>query len=173
MTDGEWPEPIATRPLWLVTLADLALLLVGFFVLIQASRTDSRALAQSVRRGFAPVAMPEEPPLPVAANRLTGFAPGSATLPPATQEMIDWARTQLRDPRVRLTVTGSAGAEAGDVDPGTRSAVVLAADRARALAIRLTAEAPQRIAIATDAGPAGVTVSLAFAGETPQPDYRP
>ncbi|MDP1028195.1 hypothetical protein Q5H91_13305 [Sphingomonas sp. KR1UV-12] len=169
MTD-EWPEPVASRPLWLITLADLALLMVGFFVLIQASRAEPGTLARSLRSGFTDI-KPVEPPMPVAANRLAGFASGSAALPAGTAAITAWAREELRDPRVQLTVTGSADATANDVDPATRSAAILATDRARAVAAELAPLAPTRIAIATATGPGAVTITLAFAGEpvrTPQ-----
>ncbi len=73
---NDWPDTAAPRPLWLVTLADLALLLVGFFVLIQATRAQPSALAHSLRAGFAT----DEPALPVAAEGVMGFAPGSLSL---------------------------------------------------------------------------------------------
>ena len=53
MTVDEFPESPSGRPIWLMTLADLALLLVGFFVFIQASRhLDNQALARGIREGF-------------------------------------------------------------------------------------------------------------------------
>ena len=53
MTAGDYPDAPATRALWLVTLADLALLLVGFFVLLQANQhLDRKALARGMREGF-------------------------------------------------------------------------------------------------------------------------
>ncbi len=161
---GDWPESTASRPLWLVTLADLALLMVGFFVLIQASRVDPTSLARSLRSGFTEVKT-AEPAMPVAANRLDGFAAGSAALPGGSAAIVAWAREELRDPRVQLTVTGSADAAGGDVDPATRSAVILAADRARAVGAELAPLAPTRIALATGTGPRAVTITLAFAGE--------
>ncbi|MFS0772257.1 flagellar motor protein MotB [Sphingomonas sp. 1P08PE] len=167
---ADWPEPVQSRPLWLVTLADLALLMVGFFVLIQASRVEPTSLARSLRSGFTEL-KPVETPMPVAANRLDGFASGSAALPGGSAAIVDWAREELRDPRVQLTVTGSADAATGDVDPATGSAAILAADRARAVAVDLAALAPARIAVATATGPRAVTITLAFAGEpvrTPQ-----
>ena len=44
MSETDLLDPPPARPLWLWTLADLALLLVGFFVLVQA--TDRQALAK-------------------------------------------------------------------------------------------------------------------------------
>ncbi|WP_306286416.1 flagellar motor protein MotB, partial [Sphingomonas sp. Ant20] len=105
MTVGDYPEPQPGRPLWLITLADLALLLVGFFVLLQATQTASdrplapRALAAGLREGFgspatapadtarsrslaasAPRAVAKPTALPVAAAGMLDFAVGSAVL---------------------------------------------------------------------------------------------
>ena len=38
-------EEAPARPLWLMTLTDLSLLLVGFFVFLQASQVDPKTLA--------------------------------------------------------------------------------------------------------------------------------
>lgn len=158
-----WPEPDApARPIWLVTLADLSLLLVGFFLLIQANRADHR---QPVGTGVT-----AEAPLPVAAQGLAGFAPGSATLPSAPAPLAAWAAEQLRDPRVILTVTGAVDGTAADLDPTTGSGALLAADRARAVAAHLAPLAPARIAVATTgARGRAVTITLAFAGERNRP----
>lgn len=156
-----FPERIATRPLWLVTLADLALLLVGFFVLLQASKVAPVRLAHGVRAGFAA----EAPPLPVSATRIDGFAAGSAALPATAAALTGWAEAQLADPRVSLTVTGGAGQAPGDVDRATGSATLLAIDRARAVAALIAPIAPARVAVATARGPAAVTITIAFTGE--------
>ncbi|MFX5817433.1 flagellar motor protein MotB, partial [Acinetobacter baumannii] len=51
--DDDLPDLTPSRPIWLMTLADLALLLVGFFVLLQASQQlDRAALARGLRAGF-------------------------------------------------------------------------------------------------------------------------
>lgn len=176
MTDAdafdEFPARAPGRPLWLITLADLALLLVGFFVLLQANHhLDPRRLANGMREGFGasdqPVSAPTPPAMPIAANALGGFAPGSATLPAAPDALIGWAREAARDPRVALTVTGGTDGTPADVDPSTGSAAVLAADRARAVAAALGQVAPGRILVATTNRPGQrrVTVTLAFAGE--------
>jgi hypothetical protein len=161
-----WPEPAPARPLWLVTLADLALLLVGFLVLIHASR-DPKAVVRALQASFA--AEPP-PPMPVAAQRVAGFAPGDATAG-VSPAVVAWAAEQLRDPRVALTVTGSVDGTAADVDRATRSPSLLAADRARAVAARLAPLAPARIGVATSitGGQRAVTVTLAFAGERKLP----
>lgn len=149
-------SPPAPRSLWLITLADLALLLVGFLVLIQAT-TDRAALARGIRGGFGatePIASIATP-MPVDATA-TAFAPGSATLSDPGP-LIAWTRVALRDPRITVTVTGSA-------DTGE---VLLASDRARAVAAALTdAGLPaDRLTLATTRGSARATLTLAFAGE--------
>lgn len=158
--------------MWLITLADLALLLVGFFVLLQANRQlDPRQLAQGLREGFGGAAMkiapPPPAPMPLAANAVTGFAPGSAALPDAPDALVAWAKEAAHDPRVALTVTGGTDGTAADVDPITGSAAVLATDRARAVAAALGQVAPGRILVATTNRPGRrqVTITLAFAGE--------
>lgn len=167
MTD-DFPSPAPARPLWLVTLADLALLLVGFFVLVHATQgMDRAALAQGLRDGFGTTEA--APPIPVAAEGMAGFAPGSAALPGSADGLIAWAREATRDPQVTLTVTGATDGGARDVDPGTGSAAILAADRARAVAAALArAVPPGRLTIATNPRPArrAVMVTQAFAGET-------
>ncbi|MDR6788963.1 flagellar motor protein MotB [Sphingomonas sp. BE138] len=169
-SDGALLDVAPGRPLWLVTLADLALLLVGFFVLLQANQTLSpRELARGIAQGFgvepAPAAMP------VASHGVADFAPGSAALPQRPDALLGWAKGELRDPRVRLTVTGGTDGSAQDVDPASHSATVLAADRARAVAAALVAAGvpDARLLLSTTParGPRAVVVTLAFAGETP------
>lgn len=141
MTDS-FPETVPGRPIWLVTLADLALLLVGFFVLIQASQhLDSKALARGIREGFGGSAGPAaaSDPIPVAAAAMMNFAPGSVALPSTPAGLIAWAREAVRDPRVTLKISGSADGSPTDVDRLTGSGAVLAADRARAVAAALAA----------------------------------
>ncbi|WP_425229202.1 hypothetical protein [Sphingomonas sp.] len=143
--------PSPGRPLWLVTLADLALLLVAFLVLMQAT-TDRRAVARGLQSAFGVDAAP--PPIPLAAAATT-FAPGSATLADP-RPLVAFAQDALADPRTALTVTGS--------DP---TDVLLAADRARAVLAALIGAGlpPQRLTLATARGPARATLTLAFIGE--------
>ena len=153
-------QQVPGRPLWLVTLADLALLLVGFLVLLHA-RQDDAGVARALQARFG-----GEPPLAVAAEQVAGFASGSAALPASPARLKDWAAEQLQDPRVTLTVTGSVDGSPADVDPATRSGELLALDRARAVAAQLP---PARVRTATARSGRRVTVTLAFAGErTPE-----
>ncbi|AXJ96914.1 hypothetical protein DM480_07235 [Sphingomonas sp. FARSPH] len=152
--------------MWLVTLADLALLLVGFFVLLQASDRP-HVVADALRAQFGGNAgATAAAPAPVMAAGMLDFAPGSAALPQDPAAVAAWARTAVRDPRVALTVTGSVDGSAADVDAATGSGAILAADRARTLAATLAPLSP-RITIATAARPGrrAAIVTLAFAGE--------
>lgn len=174
MTDAAlYPETPASKPLWLVTLADLALLLVGFFVMLQASERP-RAVTDALRASFGGQAAQSAPaPLPVMAAGLLDFAPGSASLPESPAAVVAWAREAARDPRVALTVTGSTDGSAADVDAATGSAAILAADRARTLAATLTGVS-RRITVTTAHRPGrrAAIVTLAFAGEQPS-DHQP
>lgn len=156
-------EDETRRPPWLVTLADLMLLLVGFFVFLQANnRLDGKAIADGMRAGFHAARAPE---LAVAADRVDGFAPGSAALPEASAPL-GWVADQLRDPRLAVRVVGGTAREPGDVDRQTGSAAILAADRARAVAGALAARvAPARIQIESRPGAGrAVQLELVFAG---------
>jgi flagellar motor protein MotB len=170
----DFPEAAPGRPVWLITLADLALLLVGFFVFIQsAQHLNGSAVAKGFRSAFrapptaTPTGVPD--PMPVASAGMLDFAPGSAALPQSPEALAAWARVMMRDPRVALRITGETDNHANDVDPDTGSGAVLAADRARAVAVAL-AEAhvvPRDRMIVTTAPGAGrraVTVSLGFVG---------
>ena len=168
MTHALYPDTPPARPLWLVTLADLALLLVGFFVLLQASEKP-RAITDALRESFG--GTPAPAPLAMMATGVA-FAPGSAELTdPAAA--IAWARDAVRDPRVALTVTGSTDGSAADVDPATGRAALLAADRARSLAAAL-APVSRRIAIATNPRPGrrAAILTLAFVGEPQSMDQH-
>lgn len=167
MNAGMWDEIAPARSVWVITLADLALLLVGFFVLLQANRELDRAtLLAGLRAGFG-IEEAVVAPMAVATARVEGFAQGSATAD--MSGALAWARDAARDPRTRITVTGSA-AGAGDVDPATGSAAILAADRARSVAaalVRSGAADPARIAIRSQPGRRrAVTLSVGFAGDT-------
>src|SRR5258706_1218818 len=182
MTIDEFPEAPAGRPIWLMTLADLALLLVGFFVFIQASRhLDNQALARGIREGFGaqavtpPAVTPPavRDPMPVAAAGMLNFAPGSAALPASPAALIAWAGEATRDPRVTLKISGSVDGSATDVDPITGSCAVVSVDRAPAVAIALAAAraVPRgRVTIVTAPdnshnGRRTVIISLGFAGD--------
>ena len=171
MTLDDFPEDAPGRPAWLMTLADLALLLVGFFVFVQATTLDKEALAKGIRDGFgAPARIAE--PMAVGAAAMLNFAPGTAALPASPAGLIAWAREAARDPRVTLKISGSADGSAADVDAATGSGAVLAADRARAVAAALATAhvAPGRLTITNAAaGRRAVVVTLGFAGNALPP----
>jgi len=169
-------DPAPSRPLWLWTLADLALLLVGFFVLIQAN--DRRALSQGLRERFggAPLASSATPvaaapdPIPLESGAVS-FAAGSAT-PQDAEALLDFATNSLRDLRVSLRVMGSTDGTPADRDTATGSAPLLATDRARAVTAFLIAHgvAPARISIAAPAiGRRGALVTMSFTGDPGTP----
>lgn len=166
------PDPPPARRSWLVTFADLALLLVGFFVFLQASQQlDRKALAQGIREGFG-VHLPTAP-MAVASGAMQDFAQASAVLPHPANALAGWAREALRDPRVVLRVTGAVDGTPGDVDPASGSGAVLAADRARGVAVALIADgiAADRLTITGSATPRhrAVTVTTGFAGVSAPP----
>jgi len=175
--DDVLPEIAPARPVWLMTLADLALLLVAFFVFIQANQQlDGGTLARGIRAGFSaadtPTIVPPAP-MPVSASGLHGFAVGSAALPGPVAPLVAWARDASHDPRAMLAVTGMVDGSGDDVDPVTQSAAVLAADRARTIVGVLIGHgiAPDRITItaAGRTGRRGVSVTTGFAGNRQRP----
>ncbi len=151
------------RPIWLMTLADLALLLVGFFVFLQANQSlGPSEIAAAMRAGFTS----EPAAMPVDLAVVRGFEIGSAETGDA-QAALDWARGAARDPRTILKITGEVDGSAGDVDPATGSGAILAADRARAVAAGLVAAgavAPGRIQIATATGQRRAVLTLGYDG---------
>lgn len=162
---GIYEDEAPAKPIWLMTLADLALLLVGFFVFIQANQIDGKAFAASLRAGFG--ATETVPAMPVEMALVAGFAPGSA-VPGNSATAIGWARDAARDPRTRLVITGEADGSSQDVDQLTGSGAILAADRARAIAALLVASgavSPARIRIATATGQRRVLLTLGFEGD--------
>lgn len=171
--DPPFDDGAPPRSPWLMTLADLALLLAGFFVLVQASQSlDRKALAQGIREGFGGHGPAMADPMAVSAAALPDFAAGSAVLPAAPAALIAWARETTRDPRVTLRITGGVDGSAADVDALTGSGAVLAADRARAVAAvlaRAHAVPPARMTITGAADPRrrAVIVTLGFAGARP------
>lgn len=166
MTAFDEEEP--GRAVWLVTLADLSLLLVGFFVFLQASQVDPAKLAAGIRSGFSTRETASTPvPMPVDIATVTGFTPGTP-IPTETASALEWARAAARDPRTRLRITGEVDGSAADVDAATRSGPILAADRARAVAALLVREhaiAPERIVISTGRGQRRAVLTLGFEGD--------
>lgn len=162
------------RPIWLMTLADLALLLVGFFVFLQAiARQDAAtqaAVNASIRGAFGGDAALAEPNVAVDANIVAGFATGSATLPTTPDALLEWTINGARDARTRVLVTGYADGTPDDIDD-SGSALALASARAAAVASAIeTAGIPaDRLRIAAALAPTGqqasarrVTVTISF-----------
>jgi len=167
LNPDRWDEIAPARSVWLITLADLALLLIGFFVLLQAHREADRArLFAGLRSGFGVEASALIDPMAVARARVDRYAPGSAAADLAAT--IAWARDAARDKRTVITITGST-APTGDVDSATGSAAILAADRARAVAAALVAQgavSPDRLILRVAPGSSrSVTLSVGFAGD--------
>ncbi len=157
-------EPPRRAP-WLMTLTDLLLLLVGFFVFLQANQAlDAKAIGDGIRKGFG-IATPA-PPMAVEVGAVTGFAPGSATIGSDAAPALAWAREATRDPRTILTITGQTDGSASDVDRASGSSAILASDRARAAATLLTrVVAPERIRIETGTGSRAAMLHIGFAGD--------
>lgn len=153
---------LAKGPLWLMTLADLALLLVGCFALLQAtSRLEAQDRARIVtglRSAFGgptAIAEAEETPVAVGINRVGGFAPGSDQPAGDHAALIDWVRANMTDRRTLLDITGHADGSAADRIDG--SAVSLAARRAAAVAAlieRSGALPADRLLVSVDMPPA-------------------
>lgn len=150
------------QPLWLITLADLALLLVGFFVFLQATshkpRSEQTAIQAGIREAFGG---PAEARLAVDANAITSFAPGRADLPANAAAIVDWARSALSDPRTRLVVTGYADGSPADQLDG--SSLALAGLRADTAVAALNGAIPRdRIRLGADVVPGARRVILAI-----------
>jgi outer membrane protein OmpA-like peptidoglycan-associated protein len=163
---SSWDDTLPARPLWLITLADLSLLLVGFFVLLQANqRMEPRELAAGIRSGFGAPPLPDDA-MAVDMAVVRDFAPGSAVLPDAATALA-WAQAAARDPRTRLKITGETDGTSADTDPATGSGAILAADRARTVAsflIRSGVVAPERIVIVTARGERRAVLTLGYDG---------
>ena len=84
-------------PRWALSFADLCLLLLGFFVLMQAQGRDRATLSSSLRAAFGEGGMQESPPRQFVANAM--FERGEAVL--------------LEPARVRLVAIGRRAKERG------------------------------------------------------------
>ncbi|NJC34759.1 hypothetical protein GGR88_002273 [Sphingomonas jejuensis] len=149
-----------TRPLWLMTLADLALLLLGFMILVHSvgqGPSGKDAIGDGIREAFGGAPAPATE-IPLDVNGLAGFAPGDASLPIDPTPLLDWAAEATRDPRSRLVITGEADPTEG---------LALAARRAAAMADAIQADgrvAADRLRLDTRLSPARrqVTLSVSF-----------
>lgn len=170
MTADALLEDEVRKPLWLMTLADLLLLLVGFFVFLQANQSlDGKAIGDGIRDGFG-IESPA-PPMAVEVAAITGFASGSAIVAVSPADALAWARDASRDPRTVITIVGQTDGSPGDVDPATGSAAILAADRARAAAALVsTIVQPSRLRIETGIGSRAALLHIGFAGSPASKD---
>mgnify|MGYP002779806653 CR=1 FL=1 len=152
------------RPLWLITLADLSLLLVGFFVFLQATTHKSEAQQAAIEAGIRE-AFGGDPAqrLSVDANVVTGFAAGGADLPAGFADFAAWAREGLADPRTRLIVTGYADGSAADRIDGSGLALAgLRADRVAAELARTLPADRIRSGAAVAPGARRVTLTISY-----------
>ena len=150
------------RPLWLITLADLSLLLVGFFVFLQATAHKEEKQQDAIQAGIRQAFGGEpEPRIAVDANLIAGFEAGSAELPRGSARVVGWSRDALADPRTRLLVTGYADGSAEDRREG--SALALAALRADAVAAMLAIPADRlRVDASVAPGARRVTLTISY-----------
>lgn len=157
-------QPLRGRPLWLMTLADLSLLLVGFFVFLQATAHQAAPQRAAIQAGIRE-AFGGDPAqrLAVDANAIFGFAPGSAALPDGTAAAAAWAEAALADPRTFLIVTGYADGSAADRLEG--SSLALAGLRADQVSAALAPNLPAarvRTAAAVLPGARRVTLTISY-----------
>jgi flagellar motor protein MotB len=155
---------LSGRPLWLITLVDLSLLLVGFFVFLQATGAKSErhqaAVEASIREAFGGDAAQR---LSVDANVVTGFAAGGADLPPGFADLAAWAREALADPRTRLIVTGYAdGSTVDRIDSSGLALAGLRADRVSAELARTIPADRIRSGAAVAPGMRRVTLTISY-----------
>jgi flagellar motor protein MotB len=134
----------AARQRWALSFADLALLLLGFFVLLQA-RPDTNHLSAGLRAAFG-----GERHATMTARATDWFEPGEAILQPAARRQIERAAAGFTG---TLTVS-SRGTEAA---AARFDGWELAAARTAAVARALSSQgiAPARIAIAIDPATGG------------------
>jgi outer membrane protein OmpA-like peptidoglycan-associated protein len=133
---------------WVMTLADLALVLLGFAMLLHATAdldaADRDRVVSGIRSAFSDDKAdvegqaPAADRLPVDINVMTGFHPGDATLPAPPAALVAWLRDVTTDPRSRVVVAGRADGSAADVDQASGSSTILAARRAEAVAAAIT-----------------------------------
>lgn len=113
------------RPLWLVTLADLSLLLVGFFVFLQATShrpaREQAAISAGIREAFG-----GEPSAPLAVDANAVAFDRASSVPPNLRAVKAWAIDALADPRTHLVVTGYADSAEGLALAGARADAVRA-----------------------------------------------
>ena len=137
-------RPASRTPRWALSFADLCLLLLGFFVMLQA-RPDAARLAAGMRGAFG-----ASPRAAIERRADTLFQPGEAILRPAARAAI---RAFASEARAGATVS-SHGTEAGSA---RFDGWELAAARTAAIARELVSAgvAPGTIMIAIDPATGG------------------
>ncbi|ARS27734.1 OmpA family protein [Sphingomonas sp. KC8] len=99
-------------PRWAVSFADLCLLLLGFFVLLQAQNGRPEQLAAGMRSAFGDAAQPDSAQRDVPFRAATLFQPGEAVLTPAAAKALAaiGARAKAEKASIRIVSEGSDGA---------------------------------------------------------------
>lgn len=120
-----------TNARWAISFADLCLLLLGFFILLQARAGDPREVTEGVRAALG--AAPSSPVRRLDWRAVDLFEPGEAALRPAARSRL----ASLRPKRARVESLGRDGAVGRRFD-GWELAAARTAAVARAL--RLPAE---------------------------------
>jgi flagellar motor protein MotB len=92
------------RARWAISFADLALLLLGFFVLLQASGSRGKAMLQGVSQQFGGKALAATPDA-VEWRASDMFAPGEAMLTPAGKARIEGYARRFVQPGVIVELT--------------------------------------------------------------------
>lgn len=159
------------RARWVMTLADLFMLLVGFFVMLHAAeaRHQTSAMTAAVKRALGvKVARGQPERVALDANALTGFSAGDAALPAAVWPVAQWLRQAAADPRSRVLVTGHSDDREADRSTGGLMVAAARADSVARAIVKTGAVPASRIDLAASAGGADrrVDITISFG---PQP----